>query len=96
MKHDYTALDDAILAELRRHTAPQMAWKLWNASHIKLAALAISDAVNLNRGYWQKMPEHAPLDRRIQALRKAGRIRYQRKPEGWVLADDNKEPTNDR
>lgn len=87
IKHDYTKLDAAILAELKTHTVPQMAWKLWTVSPIKLAALAISDAVNLNRGYWQKMPEHAPLDRRLQALRKAGLITYQHKPEGWVLTN---------
>lgn len=88
MRHDYTKLDAEILAELST-TTPKLSWRLWNVSRIKLASLAIAAAVNVNRGYWQKMPEQAPLDRRLQALRKAGLIRYQSKPEGWVRTNSS-------
>lgn len=88
MKHDYTKLDAAIIAVLRDVDRPQMSWKLWADSRIKQACVTITDVVNVGRGYWQRMPEHAPLDRRLQALRKAGRIAYQRKHEGWVLAKE--------
>ena len=78
-KPDYTALDAAILAVIT--AAPPATFQAINTDrgvleHSSRLAAATRDT-----------PEWRMVDRRLQAMRKASRIRYQRKPEGWVLVD---------
>ena len=85
MKHDYTKLDAAILARIAELGCAtftrlqsgdvQMISEEAAAEHNKTVALK-----------WKLKPGWRFIDARLQALRKAGRIRYQRQPEGWVLA----------
>ena len=73
MAHDYTKLDDAIIARVAKGCVSFTALSTSVSIHSEL--LAKSDPA----------PAWRIVDRRLQALRKAGRLRYQRKPEGWVL-----------
>lgn len=74
---DYSKLDAAILAEVAKR-AFVLGWHLE-----RLVWRIAADVKRRNRlASW---PSEI-VARRLQALRKAGRIRYQRKPEGWVLA----------
>jgi hypothetical protein len=73
MAHDYTNLDSAILARVAKGCVSFTA--LSGSVSKESDALAKNDPA----------PAWRIVDRRLQALRKAGRIRYQRKPEGWVL-----------
>ena len=73
MAHDYTELDNAILARVAEGCVSFTALSGAVSKHSE--ALAKNDPA----------PGWRIVDRRLQALRKAGRIRYQRKPEGWVL-----------
>ena len=77
MATDYSKLDAAILAAIAEK-APASFTALCVNDAVWARAL---DAANARRSDW---PGRC-IDRRLQALRKAGRIRYQRKPEGWVL-----------
>lgn len=72
MKPDYTKLDAAILKRIACAKCI-CTWNLY-AMDVQTEALQLG----LRDGYRVAI-------RRIQALRKAGHIRYQRKPEGWVL-----------
>lgn len=78
MAHDYTALDAAILYAIK-NGAPALFSLLDFKVRVHSAPLAHTD----KQGQAWRV-----VDRRLQALRKAGRIRYQRKPEGWVLVTD--------
>ena len=73
MAHDYKLLDAAILGVVaeKLETFQGLAYR------VKSYSYSITD----------NDPDHAwrVVDRRLQVLRKAGKIRYQRKPEGWVL-----------
>ncbi len=82
MKHDYAKLDAAILSELTATTPNGFAQLCGNLSAANREANVLSgpDA-------FHGTPSWRLIDRRLQALRKAGRIRYQRKPEGWVLVN---------
>lgn len=73
MAHDYTELDGAIIARVAEGCVSFSALLTSVSKHSE--ALAKTDSA----------PGWRIVDRRLQALRKAGRIRYQRKPEGWVL-----------
>lgn len=73
MAHDYTALDGAIIDRVAKGCVGFTTLCGAVAKHSE--SLAGND----------KAPAWRIVDRRLQALRKAGRIRYQRKPEGWVL-----------
>ena len=76
MKHDYTALDRAIIAYITAGKATFTGLTAAVAEHSD--ALARDDAA----------PGWRIVDRRLQALRKAGQIRYKRGVfGGWVLAD---------
>ena len=75
MAHDYTELDGAIIARVAEGRVTFTALSSAVSRHSE--ALAKTDPA----------PGWRIVDRRLQALRKAGRIRYQRKPEGWVLGD---------
>jgi hypothetical protein len=75
MAHDYTELDEAIIEKVAKGP---------------VGFTAISFFVAKQSGSLEKndpAPAWRIVDRRLQALRKAGRIRYQRKPEGWVLGE---------
>ena len=73
MAHDYTNLDAAILAVVGEKPATFTGLSYRVASH--------SDELAKN----DPAPAWQIVDRRLQSMRKAGKIRYQRKPEGWVL-----------
>ena len=74
MKNDYTALDAAILERIKQgHTF---------ASQIEGGAAA-KEAGPFTTA---RMPEFRVIDRRLQALRKAGRIAYSHKA-GWGLSE---------
>lgn len=75
MAHDYTELDSAIIERVSKGCVSFTA--LSGSVSKPSEALATNDPA----------PGWRIVDRRLQALRKAGRIRYQRKPEGWVLGD---------
>ena len=85
MKHDYTKLDAGILSELTADTPKTFTQLCGSRSSANLAANVLTRPDAL-RG----TPSWRLIDRRLQALRKAGLIRYQRKPEGWVLAAGGK------
>ncbi len=74
MKHDYTNLDDAILTVVASGPIA------FHSLSCRVAAHSAGYAENDNAPAWRI------VDRRLQALRKAGKIKYQRKPEGWVVA----------
>lgn len=83
-KHDYTTLDAAIIRRITE-AAPASFSEVFsfNSDTMKEAdALAAADFENSEA--WRI------VDRRLQALRKAGKIKYQRKSkaavEGWVIA----------
>ncbi len=86
MKHDYTKLDAAILARIAElgccsFTRLQAGEVLQLANeHSEADAEPCTSKLRLK-------PSWRFIDARLQALRKAGRIAYQRKPEGWVLSD---------
>ena len=74
-KNDYTDLDAAILQVIG--TKAPVTFEAIRPAVAKYSEpLASTTRENLT---WRV------VDRRLQALRKAGRIAYQRKPEGWVL-----------
>lgn len=80
-KHDYTALDAAILSELTADK-PKLFISLCGSR-----SAANTEANKLTGPEWGGKPSWRFIDARLQALRKAGRIRYQRKPEGWLLTN---------
>lgn len=84
MATDYSKLDAAILAIVsdRRCGAP---FGLLNSGAVREESVMLAAAENKGRIPGRHTPPRRILDRRLQALRKSGRIRYQRKPEGWVL-----------
>lgn len=84
MRHDYTHLDAAILHRIAVARCV-MAWQL-DVLDVRDHAKTICDAINAGRPKWGHTHTGHVIDRRLQALRKAGRIAYQRKPAGWVLA----------
>lgn len=71
---DYTALDAEILKRISAF-GPVTFHVVLNWPSVAKAAEAIPD----------KAPAWRVVDRRLQALRKAGKIRYARKPEGWTI-----------
>lgn len=72
MKNDYTKLDAAIITQVAKGC---------------IGFTALFGVVDKHSRIFTdyKTPSWRIVDRRLQALRKAGRISYQRKPEGWVL-----------
>ena len=75
MAHDYTKLDSAILANVADGPVDFTA--------LSISVSGLSDALAAS----DQTPGWRIVDRRLQALRKAGRIRYRRNPHGWVLCD---------
>lgn len=86
MKHDYSKLDAAILGQING-VAPVMFWALAHVMAVAEESHKIANANNAGKAERLKTPPWRFVDRRLQALRKAGHIRYQRKPEGWVLVE---------
>lgn len=77
MATDYSKLDAAILSAIEaKAPVPFHVFAYSGTVASESAALAHTEK---NADAWRV------VDRRLQAPRKAGRIRYQRKPEGWVL-----------
>lgn len=84
MKHDYTALDAAIVKRIRE--GAKSIGAIEQADVAKLTK-AIADADNATRETWRSMPSWRVVDRRLQALRKAGKIKFVRGPgAGWEVA----------
>lgn len=89
-KHDYTLLDAAIQARLSLLSPVGFA-ALCVHPDVKVESRKIADLVNQgsNRRSFDQAEPWRIIDRRLQVLRKAGKIRYQRKsaahPEGWVV-----------
>lgn len=71
-KKDYTDLDKAIVAKISGGT---------------ITFTLICNAVDVQTRPFVSFtsPGWRVVGRRLQALRKAGKIKYQRKPEGWVI-----------
>ena len=72
MKNDYTKLDAAIITQVAKGC---------------IGFTALCNVVQQHSAVFagDYTPPWRIVERRLQALRKAGRISYQRKPEGWVL-----------
>lgn len=71
-KVDYKALDEAILQRIRE-------------GHSRASAIEGGDAeAEARKLSSAKVPEYRIIDRRLQALRKAGRIAYE-KTGGWSV-----------
>ena len=81
-KPDYTRLDAAILAAIQ--TAQPAIFSAFAYSGAVKRHSQELDHTEKNGESWRV------VDRRLQALRKAGQIRYQRKPEGWVINSNPK------
>ena len=75
MAHDYTDLDAAIQQVIGTKSPV-----LFSALNFDVRKHSVPLAHTDRHGQAWRV-----VDRRLQALRKAGRIKYQRKPEGWVL-----------
>lgn len=74
---DYTELDDAIVKSVSLGLHPAEDSWLWN---IARSYANRDDPVN-----WHM----AVIERRMQAVRKAGRIRYNKESRKWEVARDN-------
>jgi len=81
MKHDYTELDTAICSAMTDKPVS------FHAISKAVASAAEPFATT-------EIPAWRIVDRRLQSLCKIGRIRYSRKPEGWVNAWGNAKPQN--
>lgn len=85
MKHDYTKLDAAILARIAEGC---VSFTQLQAGEVIKLANAHSEADDEPcTSKLRLKPSWRFIDARLQALRKAGLITYQRKPEGWVLTN---------
>lgn len=88
MKHDYTKLDAAILARITALGC--VVFTRLQAGDVIKIANAHSEAEADDEPCTSKLrlrPAWRFIDARLQVLRKAGLITYQRKPEGWVLTN---------
>jgi hypothetical protein len=83
MKHDYSKLDAAILARI---AAGRVNFTQLQGGEVGQLARALNESAGDHVRGLRFKPAWRFVDARLQALRKAGRITYQRKPEGWVLA----------
>ena len=75
MAHDYTNLDNALLSAIGEKPS--------TFTGLQYRVEAHSEAISKN----DPATPWRIVDRRLQVLRKSGKIRYQRKPEGWVLVE---------
>lgn len=83
-KYDFTTLDAAIVIAIATSNGP-LSFTTMFAGTVAEEAQKAADAENISRPAWQERTAVRMVDRRLQALRKAGRIQYVRKPEGWML-----------
>lgn len=82
-KTDYTKLDATLLALIGARAG--IAFQLISGdSLVEFEAASIAAEENKGKRGWNEIPGWRIVDRRLQGLRKAGKIRYQRKAEGWV------------
>lgn len=79
-KHDYTTLDAAIIQRITKAAPATFTTVFAYKSKV------MEEADTLAAADFEKAKAFRIVDRRLQALRKAGKIKYQRKPEGWVIA----------
>ena len=86
MKHDYTKLDSLMLARIAIQPPVKFTVLCHNRA-VSAESARIADEGNAGKPARLHTPQWRIVDRRLQALRKAGRIAYQRKPEGWLPAD---------
>lgn len=84
MKHDYTEFDAAILKRLAH--GPATFNRLHRFPEIDAMSARFAAEDNKNRSTWNKLDPWRVVDRRLQALRKAGKIKPHR-TQGWSLAD---------
>lgn len=87
MTNDYTYLDAAIL-ECIKESQPVWFTGLLEDSRVKEEAASLEMNQRLPRFTSDRKPAWRFVDARLQALRKAGKIKHQRKPEGWVIANE--------
>ena len=81
IKHDYTKLDNAITGQLRKAQSPVVFGTLHD--HVRPEAETLSSHPDESEAGWRL------VDRRLQALRKKGLIKYQRGSQGgWVLVQE--------
>lgn len=86
-KTDYSALDDAIIESIK---LGKREFHEMQIGAVQRASSAIAAAENANRAPAQHVETWRITDRRLQAMRKAGRIHYlarsKKNPEGgWNL-----------
>lgn len=80
---DYSALDAALLSRIKGGI---VSFTAIQSGEVRDIAEELARAhPNYKTRY--PTPGWRFIDRRLQVLRKAGLIRYQRKPEGWVLCE---------
>lgn len=91
MTNYYAYLDAAILACIEE-AQPVCFGGLMEDTYVKQEAASLE----LNHGRLRFGSDRKPawrfVDARLQALRKAGKIKHQRKPEGWVIANEGVTP----
>lgn len=86
MKHDYTKLDAAIIDCISAGGGTPLTFpRLCKLKSVSDEAERIATASNANKPASMHTPAWRIVDRRLQSLRKANRIRHERKPLGWVL-----------
>lgn len=82
-QHDYTNLDDSICACLK--SGPKTFTQL-QFCDVQKEAKKIENEDKNKRGTWSETSAYRFIDRRLQALRKAGKITYSTKS-GWSLVE---------
>lgn len=89
MKRDYTKLDAAILEGIAACDGrPIGFYRLGNLASIRGEAEWLAAEPNATKSLHLHTQRWLIFERRIQALRKAGRIKHSRKPEGWSLVKE--------
>lgn len=81
MATDYSRVDAALLDTIDKEGPVMFAGLFGNDSEVARECRALASEPS------ERAPGWRIADRRLIALRKAGRIRYQRKPEGWVRVE---------
>lgn len=90
MANDYTAIDAAIL---KRIGDGARQFLHIDAGSVAVAAKAIADAENKSRDRWRAMDPSRIVDRRLQALRRAGKLKFERGPAaGWTICREGAKP----
>lgn len=82
-KLDYSKLDAALLEVIRR-SQPITFSGLYHGRILSLASELAAQSNREAKEAHQRIDTWRMVDRRLQALRKAGRIKHSRNPEGWT------------